>query len=226
MRCPWCQNSEDKVVDSRLADDGESIRRRRECLNCRRRFTTYERLEDAPLWVIKRSGSREPFEAAKVARGIRAATKNRPVSAEQIGRLVQLVEESLKTSGKEVSFSQIGLAVLDRLRELDEVAYLRFASVYKNFANPSDFEREVGLLIKETRHVRSGVSSEHAREPRDSRKPKEPESNDAQHGTQRYRQSSRDAQGQTGGKRDPRGEPPESRTIRHGNPAGNAGNNT
>ncbi|MCL4433712.1 MAG: transcriptional regulator NrdR [Actinobacteria bacterium] len=202
-------------MDSRLADDGESIRRRRECLNCRRRFTTYERLEDAPLWVIKRSGSREPFEAAKVARGIRAATKNRPVSAEQIGRLVQLVEESLKTSGKEVSFSQIGLAVLDRLRELDEVAYLRFASVYKNFANPSDFEREVGLLIKETRHVRSGTSGEHAREPGDSG------SNDAQHHTQRYRQGGRDTQGQSGSKKYPQGETPESRTIRHGKPAGN-----
>ncbi|MHB8263801.1 MAG: transcriptional regulator NrdR [Acidimicrobiales bacterium] len=215
MRCPWCQNLEDKVVDSRLADDGESIRRRRECLSCRRRFTTYERLEDAPLWVIKRSGSREPFEAAKVAKGIRAATKNRPVSAEQIARLVQQVEESLKSSGKEVSYSQIGLAVLDRLRQLDEVAYLRFASVYKNFGNRSDFEREVGLLEKETLHQR----------PANTDAPAENTGNENTRHEQHGHQDSGNARGKRPDGRDPKSERPGTKDFTREGHEGPGGGN-
>lgn len=150
MRCPWCQSLDDKVVDSRLADDGAAIRRRRECLACGRRFTTYERLEEAPLWVLKRGGEREPFDRTKVVAGVQAATKNRPVSAEQLDELAQQVEEALRGVGAEVTSQQIGVAVLERLRELDDVAYLRFASVYKGFEDVGDFQREVGLLTKTT----------------------------------------------------------------------------
>ena len=148
MRCPWCTNLDDKVVDSRLAEDGAAIRRRRECLSCGRRFTTYERLEEAPLLVVKRSGEREPFARAKIAAGVGAAAKNRPIGREEIESLSAEIEESLRLEGPEVPTARIGLAVLDRLRALDEVAYLRFASVYKGFEGPGDFEREVGLLSK------------------------------------------------------------------------------
>jgi transcriptional repressor NrdR len=139
------------VVDSRLADDGAAIRRRRECLACGRRFTTYERVEEVPLTVVKRSGYRAPFDRAKIVAGLRAATKNRPVSPEQMEALAVEVEESLKLEGPEVGSQQIGVAVLERLRALDEVAYVRFASVYKGFADVDDFAREVGLLTKATK---------------------------------------------------------------------------
>jgi len=150
VRCPWCQSLEDKVVDSRLAEDGVAIRRRRECLSCNRRVTTYERLEEAPLWVVKRAGQREPFDRAKVVSGVRAATKNRPVTEERLEEIAQRVEEALRGEGAEVSSQQIGVAVLERLREVDDVAYLRFASVYKGFEDLGDFQREVGLLTKTT----------------------------------------------------------------------------
>ncbi len=156
MRCPWCQSLDDKVVDSRLAEDGVAIRRRRECLSCTRRFTTYERLEEVPLWVVKRAGEREPFDRAKLIAGVRAATKNRPVSPEQLEILAQEVEDSLRGAGAEVDSQQIGVAALERLRELDEVAYLRFASVYKGFEDLGDFQREVGLLTKTTEPKRKG----------------------------------------------------------------------
>ncbi|MHB8329931.1 MAG: transcriptional regulator NrdR [Acidimicrobiales bacterium] len=150
MRCPWCQTLDDKVVDSRLAEDGIAIRRRRECLSCGRRFTTYERLEEAPLWVQKRGDQREPFDRAKLVAGVRAATKNRPVTEGQLDELAQSVEDGLRGLGAEVTSQQIGLAVLERLRHVDEVAYLRFASVYKGFEDVGDFQREVGLLTKTT----------------------------------------------------------------------------
>ena len=150
VQCPWCRAVDDKVVDSRLADDGAAIRRRRECLSCGRRFTTYERLEEAPLWVEKRSGQREPFDRSKLVAGMRAATKNRPVSDETLEELAQQVEESLRGEGAQVASQQIGLAVLERLRDVDEVAYMRFASVYKGFEDIGDFQREVGLLTKTT----------------------------------------------------------------------------
>lgn len=146
MRCPWCSNLDDKVVDSRLADDGAAIRRRRECLECGRRFTTFERLEEAPVVVIKRSGVREPFARSKIVAGLAAAAKNRPIPADRLEEVAAEIEESLRVEGPELHSSRIGLAVLSRLRELDEVTYLRFASVYKGFEHPDDFEREVGLL--------------------------------------------------------------------------------
>jgi transcriptional repressor NrdR len=150
VRCPTCSSLEDRVVDSRLADDGTAIRRRRECASCGRRFTTFERIEEAALMVVKRSGDREPFERSKVVAGMRAATKNRPVSGEAMDALAGEVEEGMRLLGPEPTSQQIGMAVLDRLRRLDEVAYLRFASVYKGFEDVGDFEREVGLLSKAT----------------------------------------------------------------------------
>ncbi len=150
VRCPSCSGTEDKVVDSRTADYGAAIRRRRECLSCGRRYTTYERIDEAPLVVVKRSGQREPFNRAKVVAGLRSAAKNRPVGPEQLEALAAEVEEALRLDGPELTSQQIGLAVLDRLRMLDEVAYVRFASVYKGFEHAGDFEREVGLLTKST----------------------------------------------------------------------------
>jgi transcriptional repressor NrdR len=148
MRCPNCASLDDKVVDSRLADEGVAIRRRRECLGCGRRFTTFERIEEVGLVVLKRSGVREPFRRAKVVAGVRAAAKNRPVTVEQLEGLAADVEECLRLEGSEASSARVGAIVLERLRALDEVAYVRFASVYKGFDDPGDFEREVLALTK------------------------------------------------------------------------------
>ena len=137
-------------MDSRTADDGAAIRRRRACLACGRRFTTIERIEEVPLVVVKRSGQREPFDRAKLVAGLRAATKNRVGVAERVAGLAGELEEALRLEGPEVTSQAIGLAVLERLRVVDEVAYLRFASVYKGFEDVGDFEREVGLLTKAT----------------------------------------------------------------------------
>ncbi|MCC6340453.1 MAG: transcriptional regulator NrdR [Acidimicrobiia bacterium] len=148
MRCPYCHGSDDKVVDSRGADSGSAIRRRRECLGCGRRYTTYERVEALPLVVLKRGGEREPFEPDKVAAGIRRAAKNRPLDAARVAEVVEEVHDQMQAAGPEVSSEAVGVAVLERLRDLDPVAYLRFASVYKEFSDPRDFEREVALLQK------------------------------------------------------------------------------
>ena len=150
MRCPSCASLEDRVVDSRLAEDGLAIRRRRECLACGRRSTTYERLEETSLVVVKRSGDREPFEPAKVVAGVAAAAKNRPLPEAALEALASEVEDELRLAGPEVGTDAIGLAVLRRLQALDHVAYLRFASVYKDFEDLGDFEREVVALAKAT----------------------------------------------------------------------------
>ena len=148
MRCPHCSSQDDKVVDSRASEDGSAIRRRRECLTCGRRFTTYERLDEVPFTVVKRSGQRVPFDRAKIVDGIRAASKNRPVTEEQMEGLAADVEEAVRMDGNDVSSQQIGVAVLERLRAIDEVAYMRFASVYKDFQEITDFERELGILLQ------------------------------------------------------------------------------
>jgi transcriptional repressor NrdR len=150
VRCPWCGADDDKVVDSRVSDEGAAIRRRRECLGCGRRFTTFERVEEQPLWVIKRSGQREPFDRAKLIAGMQAACKNRPVTEDMLQELASRVEESLRAASSEPTTQQVGMAVLEQLKDLDDVAYLRFASVYKGFEDAGDFQREVGLLIKTT----------------------------------------------------------------------------
>ena len=138
------------MVDSRNAEDGAAIRRRRECVGCGHRYTTFERIDEIPLMVIKRSGARQGFDRGKVIDGLRAATKNRPVSDAQLDVVAREVEDELREDGSEPTSEQVGLAVLERLRVLDEVAYLRFASVYKGFEGVDDFRREVGLLTKTT----------------------------------------------------------------------------
>lgn len=137
-------------MDSRTAEEGMAIRRRRECLTCGRRFTTYERLEEVPFVVVKRSGQREAFERTKIVAGMQAAVKNRPISVADLEQIAAEIEESLRLEGPEVTSQQVGLAVLDALRARDHVAYLRFASVYKDFTEAGDFQREAGLLTKFT----------------------------------------------------------------------------
>jgi transcriptional repressor NrdR len=148
VHCPSCQADDTKVVDSRLAEEGTSVRRRRQCLSCAYRFTTFERVEEVPLVVVKSDGSTQPFDRDKIVFGVRAASKGRSVTEEQIQQLALEVEDEIRLASGEVTSSSIGLAVLDRLRLLDEVAYLRFASVYKNFDGVSDFQSELELLSK------------------------------------------------------------------------------
>jgi transcriptional repressor NrdR len=149
MRCPYCRENDDKVVDSRTAEDGAAIRRRRECLVCGRRYTTYERLEDVGLMVRKRSGALEPFDRDKLRAGLERAATNR-LDDGVVDTVVAGLEEEVRTLGGEVGSDRIGVMVLERLRGLDHVAYLRFASVYKGFEDLADFEREVGELQKTT----------------------------------------------------------------------------
>ncbi len=151
MRCPYCESEEDKVVDSRLAEGGRAIRRRRECIGCGRRYTTFERAEEVPLLIAKRSGEEEPFDRDKVIEGVRRACKNRPVSEADILTIADDVEEAMRAdSRRPVPSAEIGREVLERLRLIDEVAYLRFASVYKDFQELDDFEKELGLLLKKS----------------------------------------------------------------------------
>lgn len=159
MRCPWCGNAETKVVDSRPAEEGGSIRRRRECDSCGKRFTTFERAQGLGLRVIKRDGTKEPYDREKMITGLRKAFVNRPVTDEDVARLSSLVEEKLRPKGPEVTTQQIGLELLKQLRPVDDVAYLRFASVYKGFTELTDFEREVGLLLQKRQPKRpAGLS--------------------------------------------------------------------
>ncbi len=150
MRCPACREDDTKVVDSRLAEEGVAIRRRRECISCGQRFTTFDRVDEVPLVVVKSDGRHEPFDRAKVAAGIGAATKGRGLEPARIDQVVDAVEDALRLEASPITSAQIGLAVLDQLRSLDEVAYLRFASVYKNFDAAADFHREIELLTKGT----------------------------------------------------------------------------
>jgi transcriptional repressor NrdR len=148
MRCPKCHTDDTKVIDSREAEEGASIRRRRLCASCQHRFTTYERLEEVALMVIKSHGAREPFDRAKIVAGVAAASKGRPVTAEQIDQLSLDLEDHSRLQGNEITTAELGLEVLERLRSLDVVAYLRYASVYKNFDAAADFQRELVLLKK------------------------------------------------------------------------------
>ncbi len=144
MHCPFCRNPDSRVVDSRTSDDGLSIRRRRQCPNCGRRFTT---LETSSLSVLKRHGVAEPFSRDKIVNGVRKACQGRPVTEGDLAVLAQRVEEELRSSGaSEVHADDIGVAILPHLRELDEVAFLRFASVYQSFSSLEDFEEAITLL--------------------------------------------------------------------------------
>ena len=148
MRCPACASLDDKVVDSRTTDDGTAVRRRRECLDCSTRFTTFERLEETPLVVVKSSGDEVPFDQAKIVAGVALAAKGRPVGAATIEALAEDVEDVVRLEGTRVTSERIGRAVLEALARVDGVSALRFASVYKGFDDLADFEREIGLLTK------------------------------------------------------------------------------
>ena len=140
MRCPSCEHPESKVVDSRPSDDGAAIRRRRECLNCKHRFTTYERLGDTPLLVTKSDGSSETFDRNKLLRGITMACAKRPVTPDQINSIIDGIEAELRSAPRnEVTSKDLGTKVLERLEKIDDVAYVRFASVYKDFKNIEEF---------------------------------------------------------------------------------------
>ncbi|MGW9195755.1 transcriptional regulator NrdR [Micromonospora chersina] len=144
MRCPYCRHADSRVVDSREADDGQLIRRRRSCPECGKRFTT---VEEAVLAVVKRSGVTEPFSRTKIIGGVRKACQGRPVDDDAIALLAQKVEETVRAKGAaEIPSNEVGLAILGPLRDLDEVAYLRFASVYRSFDSLADFEHEIETL--------------------------------------------------------------------------------
>lgn len=144
MHCPFCRHPDSRVIDSRTADDGSAIRRRRQCPNCGRRFST---VETASLTVVKRSGVTEPFSREKILGGVRKACQGRPVDEDSLAKLAQRVEETLRSSGlAEIETQEIGLAILGPLQELDEVAYLRFASVYRSFESLEDFEAAITQL--------------------------------------------------------------------------------
>ena len=149
MRCPYCDHQDDRVVDSRSCRDGQAIRRRRECINCSQRFTTYEYIEHAPLTIIKRDGSREPFDRGKLLQKIRLACYKTTVSADRMEELVDQVEAELgNMTEKEVPAKRVGELVMERLRNLNEVAYVRFASVYRQFRDRTDFVRELEQMAQ------------------------------------------------------------------------------
>ncbi len=148
MKCPYCGNIEDKVVDSRLSTESTSVRRRRECFKCGRRFTTYERIEELPLMVIKKDGRREAFDRKKIFSGILKACEKRPISMEKLENLVDDIERLIQRKfEKEVKASDIGELVVKELHSLDEVAYVRFASVYRQFRDINEFMRELKELL-------------------------------------------------------------------------------
>ena len=147
MRCPFCDSVEDRVVDSRESREGDVIRRRRECVRCSRRFTSYEKIEHQPFQVVKRDQRREPYDREKLMRGLQVACRKRPVSQDELERVADSIEAAMHDSGgREISSQQLGHMVMDRLRQLDPVAYVRFASVYRNFEDVDAFVKELHRL--------------------------------------------------------------------------------
>jgi len=152
MKCPFCGNNEDKVIDSRSSEEGRSIRRRRECLNCQRRFTTYENIEETSMVVTKKDGRREPFDRKKILSGLTKACEKRPISTEQLEALADKIEHMLQSKfEKEVPSKEIGELLMELLYKLDEVAYVRFASVYRQFKDINQFMKELKELLNHTK---------------------------------------------------------------------------
>ncbi|WP_443737172.1 MULTISPECIES: transcriptional regulator NrdR [Treponema] len=154
MRCPYCGSLDDKVIESRTMANGESLRRRRECVSCGYRFTSYERIEEKPFMVIKRDGRRQPFDRTKLEKGIDRALEKRPVATSMIENIINDIEDRAIIAGKanrEISTAELGEFVLERLYDIDKVAYIRFASVYKHFENLEEFVTEVNNLSKKNR---------------------------------------------------------------------------
>ena len=152
MRCPFCNENDDRVVDSRESQNGHTIRRRRECLDCGRRYTSYERIEDIPFMVVKRDGSRTEFDRKKLLIGLYKACEKRPVPAKQIDAIVDAVEQQVhEREEREITTQEIGQYVMDRLKDLDQVAYVRFASVYRRFEDVESFMTELKDLLDQNR---------------------------------------------------------------------------
>jgi transcriptional repressor NrdR len=150
MKCPFCNHLHDKVVDSRESKEGDAIRRRRECLGCERRFTTYERIDEVPYMVVKKDGRREKFDREKVLRGLLKACEKRPVSVSKLAELVNRVESKVSDSpDREISTIEIGEFLMDSLRDLDKIAYVRFASVYRDFQDEQAFFNELKALMRQ-----------------------------------------------------------------------------
>ena len=158
MRCPYCGSRDDKVIESRTMANGESLRRRRECVSCGYRFTSYERIEEKPFMVIKRDGRRQPFDRTKLEKGIDRALEKRPVATSMIENIINDIEDRAIIAGKanrEISTAELGEFVLERLYDIDKVAYIRFASVYKHFENLEEFVTEVNNLSKKNREKKN-----------------------------------------------------------------------
>lgn len=150
MKCPFCGNLEDKVVDSREAKDGDSIRRRRECLECNKRFTSYERIDEIPYMVVKKDGKREKFDRSKIMQGLLRASEKRPISAMQLEEIVDKVEKYVQESSeRERPSNELGKIIMRELKKLDKVAYVRFASVYLEFEDVSEFMKELKYLVRQ-----------------------------------------------------------------------------
>ena len=153
MKCPFCENPEDKVIDSRTSKEGNAIRRRRECLHCGKRFTSYERVEDVIPMVAKKDGRREPFNATKIKSGLLIACKKRPVATDRIDEIVDDIEKKLVGLGvKEIQSSWVGEEIMSALKDLDQVAYVRFASVYQQFKDINDLMDEVKMLFEQKKN--------------------------------------------------------------------------
>ena len=153
MKCPFCQSDNDRVVDSRASQDGFAIRRRRECLGCRRRYTTYERIESTTVKIVKKDGGREPFDHSKIKRGLEKACWKRPISDAQLEAIIAAVENEVEANFEsEVESRHLGELVMQQLRDVDEVAYVRFASVYRQFKDVHDFVSELKPMLDESRH--------------------------------------------------------------------------
>ena len=150
MKCPFCSHPESKVIDSRESKKGLSIRRRRECFSCRRRFTTYEKIEEIPYMVVKKDGSRQPFDGQKLLRGLLKACEKRPIPVRKLEEIVEELENKVQERpDKEIKASEIGHLVMEKLKALDKVAYVRFASVYREFKDVMEFKQELETLLKE-----------------------------------------------------------------------------
>ncbi len=177
MRCPYCSSLDNKVVDSRLGKEGESIRRRRECLKCEGRFTTYERVEEVLPSVIKKDGRREPYDRLKILNGLKKACEKRPVSVEALEQAVSEIEKSVQEKGlKEIPSTVIGEEVMERLHGLDEVAYVRFASVYRSFKDINEFMSELKDILgsKEMKGVKEEPKEKAQKSEEQNQKPEKP----------------------------------------------------
>jgi len=149
MRCPFCHHKDSKVLDSRATEEGASIRRRRECTKCSRRFTTYERLDQVPFMIVKKDGRREAFSRDKILNGVLKACEKRPISPDQIEKMIDDIEKDVRnTREREITSNEVGEIVMERLKELDEVAYVRFASVYRQFKDINSFMSELQQLLE------------------------------------------------------------------------------